>query len=146
MIIYVDMDDVLCNYTSAYREALKNNPGILFPQSQYGFFLNLEPITNAIETVSIMRNSDKYTPYILTAPSIKNPFSYTEKRVWVEKFFGSDFVDKLIICSNKSLLKGDVLIDDNIEGKGQEDFKGQIIHFGSDQYHDWRAIQTELGL
>jgi len=41
-----------------------------------------------------------------------NPLSYTEKRVWIEKFFGIDFVEKLIICSNKGLVKGAFLIDD----------------------------------
>lgn len=146
MIIYIDMDDVLCEYTSAHHEALNNNPGILYPQSQYGFFLNLKPVNNAIETVFLIHDSEEYTPYILTAPSTRNPFSYTEKRVWVEKYFGTDFVERLIICSNKSLLKGDVLIDDNIEGKGQERFEGQILQFGSEQYPDWVAILTELGL
>ncbi len=35
-----------------------------------------------------------------------------EKRVWIEKYFGLEFTEKLIISANKGLLKGDLLIDD----------------------------------
>ncbi len=41
---------------------------------------------------------------------------------------------KLIICSNKGLLKGDILIDDHISGRGQEFFEGKLIHFGQNEY------------
>jgi len=90
--------------------------------------------------VKLLIASDKYEPYILTAPSTRNPFSYTEKRVWVEKKFGYSFVDKLIICSNKALLDGDVLIDDNGSGKGQENFEGRLFLFGGDEFPDWQAV------
>lgn len=118
MIIYLDMDDVLCDFQSSYRKALLDNPSITFPQSQYGFFANLNPIEGAIDAAKALEKSNKYQPYILTAPSLKNPLCYTEKRVWVEKWLGFSYVKKLIICPEKSLLKGDYLIDDNISGKG----------------------------
>ena len=140
------MDDVLCDFSGAYKADLARNPGIQFPQSQYGFYEKLEPLKGAIEVVKLLIASDKYEPYILTAPSTKNPFSYTEKRVWVEKKFGYSFADKLIICSNKALLKGDVLIDDNGSGKGQENFEGRLILFGSDEFPDWQAVAKELRL
>jgi 5'(3')-deoxyribonucleotidase len=80
----------------------------------------------------------------LTAPSEHNPLSYTEKRIWIEKHLGFDFVERLIICSNKSLLKGDILIDDHISGKGQENFEGQLIHFGSEEFLNWVMVQKTL--
>ena len=58
--------------------------------------------------------SDKFDMWFLTAPSIKNPMSYAEKRVWIET--NSFPPERLIICPDKSLLKGDYLIDDNKEG------------------------------
>jgi 5'-nucleotidase len=82
MIIYIDMDDVLCDFSGAHRKALVDNPKLLFPQSQYGFFTNLPEKEGAVESVNAFVNSPKYDPYILTAPSIRNPLSYTEKRVW----------------------------------------------------------------
>ena len=138
------MDDVLCDYSRAHAKALMENSALGFPQSQYGFFENLSPLEGAIETVKYLKKSKKYTPYILTAPSEHNPLSYTEKRIWIEKHLGFDFVERLIICSNKGLLKGDILIDDHIEGKGQENFEGQLIHFGSDEIINWFMVQKIL--
>jgi len=146
MIIYIDMDDVLCDFSGAFKAELERNPGIQFPQSQYGFFEKLEPIEGAVEVVNQLLLSNQYEPYIVTAPSTRNPLSYTEKRVWVEKFFGFSFVDRLIICSNKALLKGDVLVDDHASGKGQENFEGRLILFGSAEFPNWQAIATELGV
>jgi 5'(3')-deoxyribonucleotidase len=94
--------------------------------------------------VSYLIASPDYEPYILTAPSVKNPLCYTEKRIWVEEKFGLNFVPNLIICANKGLLKGDVLVDDNIEGKGQENFDGRLIHFGSEQNPNWASVLESL--
>ena len=138
MIIYIDMDDVLCNFTRAFKDALVSSKGIEFPQSQYGFYANLDPIINAIESVKYL--SSKYEVYILTAPSFYNPLSYTEKRVWIEKHFDLEFTKKLIISHNKGLLKGDFLIDDRSSGHGQDEFGGKLLLFGSDDYHDWDKI------
>lgn len=145
-IVYVDMDDVLCDFTGAYKTALASNPGIQFPQSQYGFFQKLEPIEWALDTLLDLYESEHYSPFILTAPSTRNPLSYTEKRVWIEERLGYTFVDRLIICAHKGLLKGDILIDDNKEGKGQEHFAGRLIHFGSTEFPDWKAVRSALRL
>ena len=144
MIIYVDMDDVLCDYTHAFNRALSATPSVAFPQSQYGFYANLAPIEGALDTMNWLLTSPVLKPYILTAPSIYNPMSYTEKRVWVEKYLGLEFTERLIISPDKSLLKGDVLIDDRTEGHGQDKFNGELLHFGSPTYLDWQAIQQYL--
>jgi 5'-nucleotidase len=52
------------------------------------------------------------------------------------------FVKKLIICPNKSLLKGQYLIDYNHTGKGQEKFEGKLIHFGSDEFPNWEKVRA----
>jgi 5'-nucleotidase len=140
------MDDVICNYSNSYKLSLDNNPGIKYPQSQYGFYADLPPIEGAIETVKSLILDERYDPYILTAPSELNPLSYTEKRVWIERYFGIGFVSKLIICSNKGLLKGDILIDDHCEGKGQENFGGKLMHFGTNEYPNWIAVASKLAI
>ena len=144
MIVYIDMDDVLCDFTGQFNADIASNPPIGFPQSQYGFFAKLKPIEGALETVKSLSASDRYSPYILTAPSIRNPLCYTEKRVWIEEKLGMEFVSRLIICPDKSLLKGDILIDDNLGGKGQEGFEGELLHFGSEAYPDWAAVRRKL--
>ncbi len=88
MIIYIDMDDVLCDFSSAKKRALEVFPSIKYPQSQYGFFEKLTPLEGAIDAINTLIDSSRYDPYILTAPSTRNPLCYTEKRVWVENTFG----------------------------------------------------------
>ena len=136
-IIYIDMDDTLCDYTGAFKRKKSERQ---FPQSKIGFFERLEPIAGGVECVKRLIESEHCDPYILTAPSTRNPQSYAEKRLWIEAFFGYEFTKKLIISPNKGLLMGDVLIDDHLSGKGQEAFKGRLIHFGSAAYPDWGAV------
>ncbi len=137
-ILYIDMDDVLCNYTSAFQIIKAQQPEVEFPQSVPGFFENLKPMSNAVK--SFLELADRFDVHILSAPSVFNPFCYTEKRIWVEKHLGFEFTYKLILATNKGLLKGDYLIDDYVAGRGQENFEGELIHFGSDKYPDWRSI------
>ncbi|TDF35204.1 hypothetical protein EYS14_21625 [Alteromonadaceae bacterium M269] len=145
-VVYIDMDDVLCDYSAAFNQALKATPEVAYPQSQYGFYANLLPIDGAIESVNKLISAEEYEPYILTAPSTMNPLCYTEKRVWIEKYFGIEFTEKLIISPNKALLKGELLIDDNASGRGQEHFDGEFIQFGTEAFPTWSAVCQYLGL
>ncbi len=61
-----------------------------------------------------------------------------------EKHFDYEFTKRLIISPNKGLLMGDFLIDDHIEGRGQEEFPGTVIHFGSSSFPDWFAVREHL--
>jgi 5'(3')-deoxyribonucleotidase len=137
-ILYVDMDDTICIYKERYEELLKLNPEIKYPQSQYGFYTSLKPIKGAIETLEYL--DAWYDIYILTRPSYKNPLCYTEKRVWVEKHMGIDWCEKLILCPNKSLMKGDFLVDDYL----WKDFEGKQLQFGTDDWPNWEVVKDYL--
>lgn len=131
-IIHVDMDDTICHFMDAYLA--KRTDSIKYPQSQYGFFANLKPIKGAIESVNELRK--RHDVYILTRPSHLNPLCYTEKRIWIEKHFDLDFCEKLIICPNKDLVRGDYLIDD----MPWPNFLGRQLMFGSEKFPDWKSI------
>lgn len=141
-IVYVDMDDVMCDYSTSLRLARKTHTSVPFPQSLPGFFRNLPPISGAIDAVNQLR--DMFDVYVLTAPSTKNPLSYTEKRLWIENHFDYQLTEKLILSPNKGLLLGEFLIDDNVQGKGQESFAGELLQFGSTNYPDWDAVLERL--
>ena len=81
-LLYVDMDDVLCDYTGAYEFYRKSAPNELYPQSVRGFFENLKPIEGTVEAINTLANN--FDLYLLTTPSTRNPLCYTEKRIWVE--------------------------------------------------------------
>ena len=134
------MDDTIFQFKERYDQLYTDK--MQFPQATHGFFANLEPIPMAVYFVNKLRNL--YDVYILTAPSVMNPLCYTEKRVSIEKHFDLAFCDKLIISPNKGLLKGDYLIDDISEGKGQDKFEGELIQFGSDKWKCWLDIFNYL--
>jgi 5'(3')-deoxyribonucleotidase len=136
------MDGVLCDFKSAYETDLKNNPRQIYPQSQYGFFLNLKPIVDAINSVNILKKN--FDVWILTRPSVHNISCYSEKALWIKNYLGFEMQEKTIICTNKSLLKGDFLIDDQIE-HGQSEFEGQLIRFGTEEFPDWKSVLNFFG-
>ena len=141
-VLYVDMDGVICDIMAGFRAARENEPDLKRPQKREGFFLNLPAIDGAIESVEKLR--EHFDVYILSAPSTRNPHSYSEKRIWIEQHFGYEFTKKLILSPNKGLSRGRYLIDDFTSGKGQESFEGELIHFGSDQFPDWPSVLAYL--
>lgn len=144
--VYIDMDGVLCDIKSGFEKAKNANPEIKFPQSIVGIFEGLEPMPGAIAAVNSLRANDLLDVWILSAPSVRNPHCYAEKRIWIENHFGYDFAKRLILATDKSLLKGDVLIDDYAEGKGQDRFGGTLIQFGTPSCPDWRAALATVSL
>lgn len=97
---------------------------------------------DAIDVFKWLNNQSRIEVYILTAPSIYNPHCYSEKRIWVEQQLGFKYVDKLIISFHKNLLKGHYLIDDCKEGRGQENFEGEVLNFGRQSFPDWLSIRN----
>lgn len=135
------MDHTLCDFSASYLKYKKDFPQVEYPHSVPGFFSGLAPMPNAVEVYHWLSDQENVDLYILTAPSVRNPSSYTEKRLWVERHLGLEAAYKLIISPNKGLSLGDYLIDDYTEGKGQENFKGQVLQFGSSEYANWKFIQ-----
>jgi len=140
-VVYVDMDDTICKFRDAAWKALHENPGNKWPQSQYKFFENLEPIPGAIDGVNKLKT--KYRVYILTKPSVLNPLSYTEKRVWIEKHLGFEMCHSLILCPDKTIARGNYLIDD-VPQSGHFIPEWEHIHFGTEKFPDWESVLNYL--
>ncbi len=138
---YVDMDNTLCDFLKYQTKMLIENPKQKYPQSQWGFFLKLEPLDGAIESFNLLK--EHYDVWILTRPSFRNVNSFTEKAQWVWDYLGYDVVEKTIMCGDKSLLKGDILIDDD-DKAGQPEFEGEWIRFGHDRYKNWYDVVNYL--
>ena len=142
--VFVDLDDTICDFTAAYEIARGRWPDNPWPQSRPGFFLDLLPLPGAIETLQWLESCPQAILHILSAPSCRNPLSYMEKRIWVEQHLGYEVVHRFHLSPDKGLFKGELLIDDNPNGKGQERFQGRLLHFGSSEFPDWRAVREEL--
>lgn len=51
LTVYIDIDDMLCDYSSKIKKHRQKNPDNPFPQSVPGFFRNLAPIDGALAAV-----------------------------------------------------------------------------------------------
>ncbi|XP_043924748.1 5'(3')-deoxyribonucleotidase, cytosolic type [Protopterus annectens] len=82
------------------------------------FFLKLDPIPGAIAAVKEMVNMKDIDIFICTSPLNKYSHCVKEKYMWVEKHLGSQFIERLILTKDKTVITADLLIDDkdNIEG------------------------------
>lgn len=143
MIVYVDMDNVMCDFNRAKKRALELNPSIAHPHSQVDFFRQLEEIDGALDALLDLYDAG-IEVYILTAPSTMNPMSYTEKMLWVRDHLGQYWVERLIISKHKHLNVGDFIVDDMASGCGQEKFTGTLLQFGSKQFPNWVTVKEFL--
>ncbi len=128
------MDGTICNIYTPFMKSLKEKPEIKYPQSQLNFFKDLEPIKDAVYSVNRLR--DAFDVRFLTRPSTRNRHCYTEKADWIYEWFGQWGVDNLYICPDKTVMKGEWLIDDNL----WEGFEGIQLLYGSIEYPDWNSI------
>ena len=124
----------MCDYDKGFAK-WRNH--MEFPQSKQGFWSGLEPLPGALESYRIL--DAHHEVWILTRPSFHNLNCYGEKAKWVRDYLGFDAQKRTILCGNKSLVKGDYLIDDSHKD-GQPEFEGIWIQFGDSQYPDWSSV------
>ena len=147
-IIYIDMDNVLVDFKSGiarlsdeerekYDGSLDDCPGI---------FALMDPMEGALEAVEAL--SKRYDLYVLSTAPWLNPSAWSDKLLWIKKYFGEGkegvFYKRLIISHNKNLNSGDYLIDDRMKN-GAAEFGGELILFGSEKFPDWKSVVDYLG-
>lgn len=141
--LYVDMDGVLVDFDSGVNRLNNINRAAYAakPKNAPGVFALMDPVPGAIEAIT--RLADKFDVYILSTAPWNNPSAWSDKLNWVKQHLGRQFEKKLILSHHKELLCGDFLIDD-WDKHGASEFKGKWIHFGSQQFPDWDAVEEYL--
>ncbi|MDO8572008.1 MAG: 5'-3'-deoxyribonucleotidase [bacterium] len=82
-----------------------------------GFYRSLPLIPGAVDALHAMV-SFGFQVFICTAPLTKNPTCASEKLEWITEHLGVEFRRRTIITDDKTLVHGDVLIDDKVQIKG----------------------------
>jgi 5'-nucleotidase len=82
-----------------------------------GFISGLAPVQGALDALRAMLVVG-HDVRICTSPLSTFRFCVTEKFQWVHDHLGADWVNRLIITKDKTLVRGDVLIDDKPEVTG----------------------------
>lgn len=140
--ILLDVDDTLLDWSSRYDELLNKYgfPEInrtheqhtfnLFagrtPQEEKtirdimnfpNFYKNLEPKKGAQEAVDKMM-TDGHEVFLVSSPWVSNISSMSDKYANIESIFGKHFQERLILTTDKTLVHGDVLVDDKNQVNG----------------------------
>jgi len=153
MIILVDMDDVLVEFEKKIIELIierypekkdlfkeeRSNFKLTeeYPEfkelikeieSQKGLTENLEPVKGSEKALKEMRKLG-HEVFICTSPLTNYKNNVSEKYKWVEKNFGEEWTKKIILTKDKTLIKGDILIDDNPEINGLKEPEWEQVIF-----------------
>ncbi|QDC90062.1 hypothetical protein FIT80_00665 [Candidatus Methylopumilus universalis] len=144
-ILYVDMDNVLVDFPSAFPRV---SPELLTKHGDDkdeipGIFSLMDPIPGAIDSFNEL--SKLFDTYILSTSPWENDSAWTDKLKWVKKYLGESAYKRLILSHHKNLNVGDFLIDDRTKN-GADKFQGEHIHFGTEKFPDWKSVVEYLTL
>jgi 5'-nucleotidase len=147
MRILVDMDGVIADWGRAYGESLdlfgeeaanipRHHEQTTFDlragrtdrekaiigavMIEPGFYSRLEPIPGAKAALKEMLK-EGHDVRIVTSPWVSNPTCASDKLNWVVKHYGSHWASRVVITTDKTLVRGDVLIDDKPSVTGVDD-------------------------
>ena len=138
MLILLDQDGVLADFEQGFYDAWNASMGTEFPavelqqrrsfyvrddypahyanavQAIYtrpGFYRDLPPVAGAMDAVKMLCDMG-HDVRICTSPLNQYRNCIPEKYEWVEHYLGIDFVSRVIVTKDKTLVAGDVLVDD----------------------------------
>ncbi|WP_427019376.1 5' nucleotidase, NT5C type (plasmid) [Pseudarthrobacter sp. P1] len=77
-----------------------------------GLYLNLEPLPGAVDAILAMEEAG-LDVFFCSTPFPTNPTCASEKLASIERHLGLRWVSRTILTHDKTLVRGDVLIDDH---------------------------------
>ncbi len=110
-------------------------------RNQEGFFRDLLPVAGAKEGLMALRDAG-FDVRICTAPIWEFKFCVPEKLEWIKRELGHEWAANTIIARDKTLIVGDVLIDDKPEVVGARTPSWEHILF--DQPYNQGGTQKRL--
>lgn len=136
-IVFVDMDGVLADFNGSLA-IFSKDPIEMYKE---GFFRNLEVMPGAKEGIKALLKNKNLDVYIATKHLTKTDYCASEKVGWVREHFPM-LVKKMFMVTNKDLLLGDYLIDDDLKWKN---FYGHFIHFDHTKPEiEWKRVVEML--
>lgn len=127
---YIDLDPAHAEWAE-HIEALPRREG---------FFAGIPPLPGALEGLEALREAG-HDVWICTAP-LSSPYCMAEKLEWVERHLGAWWERRVILSRDKTLVRGDVLIDDKPAVTGSLTPTWRHVLFGTYGHH--RSSTVEL--
>lgn len=144
-IVYVDLDGVIVDLIGQMKIELAKTSKVYEDETDIideseTIFINAQPIPHALESLAQLEKY--YDVYILSTAPWHNVHSWSQKRLWVEKYLPSMY-KRLILTHHKGQLIGDYLIDDRLKN-GVSQFKGEHIHIFTEKFPTWQSVLDYL--
>jgi 5'-nucleotidase len=105
--------------------------------------------------INEMRKEGYYIKFCST-PQIQST-SHSDKCAWIDEHFGYEMAENLILTHDKTLIKGNILIDDKVNVKGIQKPEWTHILFRTPYnidsnpqyvletwYHDWKSLFQQI--
>jgi 5'-nucleotidase len=99
-----------------------------------GFYSRLEPIAGAKRALKDALAAG-HDVRIVSSPFISNPTCASDKLAWITKHYGSHWASRLVLTNDKTIVNGDILIDDKPEVTGSMKPSWQHVVFGDYPYN-----------
>lgn len=172
MTLFVDMDEVIADTYMAHIDLYNHDFGeqltleqcygkdvwqcvpverqksVRMHATRDGFFSMLNPIEGSQQ---IMEQLVKRYDLFIASAAMQYPNSLKEKSDWLDEFFPFISWKNRILCGDKHILKGDILIDDRSYNLNK--FKGRSILFtsphnvhsnGFERVNSWKEVAEML--
>jgi 5'(3')-deoxyribonucleotidase len=142
-ILYIDMDNVLVDFPSAFEKVPKRY--LITHKEKMDevprIFSLMDPLPGALDSYKEL--SPLFDTYILSTSPWENESAWSDKLKWVKNYLGENAYKRLILSHHKNLNAGDFLIDDRL-ANGADKFQGEHIHFGTDKFPNWESVVNYL--
>lgn len=92
-----------------------------------GFYRDLRPIEGAVNALRALEREHEIT--LCSSPWNTNPTCNDDKKDWVTEYLGPEWADRLVLTKDKTMVRGDILIDDKPSVYGKYDPEWMHILF-----------------
>ncbi len=97
-----------------------------------GFFINAPIMEGSIEALKIL--NERYNLFVVSS-AMEFPNSLKEKYEWLNKHFPFITWKQIVFCGSKTIINGDIMIDDHF--KNLDFFDGKTILFTQHHNDGW---------
>ena len=125
-------DDYFNKYGEKARELIYSI------KSAKHFYSELSPIRDSIKSIQEMAETKDLEIFIVTSPAIYNQNCASDKMWWVERHLGPEWLERLIITRDKTMVHGDLLLDDKpyVTGKRKPSWRQVLYNHSYNQDSD----------